>query len=231
MKGSARVIESSISKWRCWRPVTTCLWIDQSQLKSSLLHHEARELYPCIPPSEILGFQRVESIKILGVTFSRKFSLTHHVDYLFAACAQSLFTTRMLRQHGAATNALQQLFHATVIAGTNALQQLFHATVIARLLYASPVWWGFANAEDKNRLEVFLSCSVFLGYLVASSPSHKSFCGVAGTTMYSTKSTEIQGTCYTFFCFLHVTLTIYELRVRKHSLFPFAPLLSSKVTS
>ena len=42
---------------------------------------------------------RVESIKILGVTFSRKFSVSHHVDELLDASAQSLFALRTLRQH------------------------------------------------------------------------------------------------------------------------------------
>ena len=41
-----------------------------------------------IPPPEVSGFQRVDSIKILGVTVSRKFALTDHVDHLLAAvCA------------------------------------------------------------------------------------------------------------------------------------------------
>ncbi len=34
------------------------------------------------------GFKRVDSIETLGVTISRRFSITEHVDNLLAACAQ-----------------------------------------------------------------------------------------------------------------------------------------------
>jgi len=30
------------------------------------------------------------------------------------------------------------------------------AVVLAKILYASPAWWGFANSSDKQRLEAFL---------------------------------------------------------------------------
>jgi len=51
-------------------------------------------------PSTLSGFTRVDSIKVLGVTYSRKFSVSQHVDRLLAACSQSLFAPRTLRQHG-----------------------------------------------------------------------------------------------------------------------------------
>ena len=54
----------------------------------------------------VSGFTRVDSIKILGVTFSRKFSVLQDVDQLLAACSQSLFTLRTLRQHGLPADAL-----------------------------------------------------------------------------------------------------------------------------
>jgi len=55
---------------------------------------------------------RVESIKILGVTFSRKFSVSHHVDELLDVSAQSLFALRTLRQHHLPTEALHAVFQA-----------------------------------------------------------------------------------------------------------------------
>jgi len=80
-----------------------------------------------VPPSEISGLRRVESIKMLGVTISRKFSVSQHVDNLLAVCSQSLFALRTLRQHGLPNDALHQVFQAIVI---------------NRLSYASPAWWG-----------------------------------------------------------------------------------------
>jgi len=78
---------------------------------------------------------------MLGVTFSRKFSVSQHVDNLLAACAQSLFALRTLRQHGLPDDALHEVFQAAVI---------------NKLTHVSPAWWGFASADDRNRLEAFL---------------------------------------------------------------------------
>ena len=44
-----------------------------------------------IPPPAVPGFQRVDSIKTLGVTISRRFSVSDHIDQLLVACAQTLF--------------------------------------------------------------------------------------------------------------------------------------------
>ena len=44
-----------------------------------------------LPAPAIPKNTRVESIKALGVTFSRKFSLSQHVENLLASCARSLF--------------------------------------------------------------------------------------------------------------------------------------------
>jgi len=37
------------------------------------------------------------------------------------------------------------------------LAVVFKSVVLAKILYASPAWWGFANSSDKQRLEAFLS--------------------------------------------------------------------------
>ena len=153
-----------------------------------------------IPSPAVPGFQRVDSIKILGVTISRRFSLTDHVDHLLAACAQTLFALRTLRQHGLPSDALQLVFQATVI---------------ARLSYASSAWWGFANAEDKARLEAFLSRSVRLGFRSASSPTLGIICAEADDRLFR------RITCNTRHL-LHALLppprdNHYELRDRNHS--------------
>jgi len=41
--------------------------------------------------------------------------------------------------------------------------------VINKLSYASPAWWGFSSADDRNRLEAFLQRSVEFGYRTNSS--------------------------------------------------------------
>ena len=60
-------------------------------------------------PSTVSGFTRVYSIIVLGVTFSRKFSVSQHVNELLTACSKLLFALRTLRQHGLPADALQLL--------------------------------------------------------------------------------------------------------------------------
>ena len=115
------------------------------------------------------------------MTISRRFSVTHHVDDLLAACAQTLFALRTLRHHG-----LPEV----------ALQAVFQATVVAKLSYASPAWWGFANAADRNRMEAFLRRSTHFGYRVDSSPTLASICADADDRLFSSITTNIRHLLY-----------------------------------
>jgi hypothetical protein len=72
----------------------------------------------------VAGFERFESIKALG-DHQPSFFRPVHVDNTLAACAQTLFILRTLRQHGLPTSAVQQIFQATVV---------------GNLVYASPAW-------------------------------------------------------------------------------------------
>ena len=123
-----------------------------------------------IPPPAVHGFKRVESITALGVTISRRFSVTEHVDNLSAACAQTLFALSTLRQHGLPNSALHVIFQSTVI---------------AKLPYASPAWWGSTNVSDRARLEAFLRRSTKFGYRDASSPSLSSICDAADDKLFN----------------------------------------------
>jgi hypothetical protein len=122
-----------------------------------------------VPPPAVPGFNRVDDIKALGVTISRRFSTTQHVDNLLAACAQTLYALRILRHHGL---------------NSGSLQAIFQATVVAKLTYASPAWWGFASAADRCRLEAFLRRSATFGYRSASAPTLASLCGEADNKLF-----------------------------------------------
>jgi hypothetical protein len=122
-----------------------------------------------IPLPAVPSITRVESIKALGVTISRKFAMTQHVDNLLAACAQTLFALRTLRQHGLPTSALHTVFHATVI---------------AKLCHASPAWWGFTSAADRNRLEAFLRRSTQFGFRDVSAQTLSDICEQADRRLF-----------------------------------------------
>src|SRR6218665_1189674 len=44
------------------------------------------------------------------------------------------------------------------------------ATTLARLLYASPAWWGFGSVSDRTRVERFLQRTIRLGDLPPALP-------------------------------------------------------------
>jgi len=54
------------------------------------------------------------------------------------------------------------------ITGQRRSSETTHTVPGNKLLYASPAWWGFASADDRNRLEGFLRRSRKLGYRAAS---------------------------------------------------------------
>ena len=123
-----------------------------------------------IPPPAVPSIPRVEEMKALGVTISRKFSVVQHVNHLLVSCAQSLFALRTLRHHGLPTDALHTVFQATVV---------------AKLSYASPAWWGLTSAADRDRLEAFLRRSTALGFRPATAPTLGTICSEADDKLFA----------------------------------------------
>ena len=74
------------------------------------------------------GVARVDSLKILGVTLGSNFSLQDHITAVIASSGQALYALRILRSHGL---------------GEADIQTVFRSIVQAKLLCASPAWWGF----------------------------------------------------------------------------------------
>ena len=67
-------------------------------------------------PDKISLLQRVQTIKILGVTFISSLSVTLHVQCVIAACAETLYALRVLRKHGLCDDSLHDIFHAVAVA-------------------------------------------------------------------------------------------------------------------
>jgi len=51
------------------------------------------------------------------------------------------------------------------------LRIIYKAVVLAKIMYASPAWWGFATASDKQRIEAFVRRGVRLGLYQADDPT------------------------------------------------------------
>jgi hypothetical protein len=110
--------------------------------KSSL-----RKLGTSVP--NLQGIKRVRTIKMLGVLISDDLKAKPHVDSIITSCSQMLFALRTLKSHGLANSALHLVYSSTIL---------------AKLLYCASAWWGYASAEDTNRVERFVARSIKLGY-------------------------------------------------------------------
>jgi len=114
------------------------------------MRHIADHLPPPTP-----GIRRVTSIKMLGITVTNHLSIGEHVRDVIGKCAQSLYALKLLRNHGTSDSSLKHVYKAIVL---------------SKLLYASPAWWGFTSAADKQRLEASLRRAVRSGLYAADDP-------------------------------------------------------------
>ena len=105
--------------------------------------------------------ERLRTIKILGVTLTDDFSATVHITKVLESGARSLYALRILKSHGMPPSVLHE--DAKV-------------TTMARLLYAAPVWWGFALAADLRCIERFIlrRPTARMGYLPPEQPDAES---------------------------------------------------------
>ena len=77
------------------------------------------------------------NLKTLGVTFSDRLDFSEHFRTVCSRAAGSMYALRVLRAHG--------------LQGKD-LWQVCEATTVSYLTYASPAWWGYADANSRQRL-------------------------------------------------------------------------------
>ena len=121
-------------------------------------------------PTPIPGIQRIDMMKILGVSLSNTFSFDAHIDIALRQAAQSMYALRVLRSHGLTGEALWDVTRATTL---------------ARMLYASPAWWGYADMGHRQRLQNFMFKLQRLGFLPRNSPSFEDMCGTADEVLFA----------------------------------------------
>jgi len=86
-------------------------------------------------PSKLTEIQRVDVLKILGVTVTNGLSVSLHIQAVISSYVRTLYALRVLRAHGLYDSALQSIYRSVVL---------------AKLLYASSSWVGFTNATDRH---------------------------------------------------------------------------------
>ena len=122
------------------------------------------------------------------------FSVSEHIRVIVANCTQSLFALRTLRAHGLCPTLLQTVFRSVTL---------------SKLLYASPVWWGFTSASDKTQLEAFLRKAGRAGFYRQGSTFAK-LCDTADRNLFQSILRNPDHVLFKFFPLNRLISTVFE---------------------
>jgi len=92
-------------------------------------------------PPLLDGVSRADTLLLLGVVLDKHLLFAQHVTRSLAQAAQSMYALKVLQ-----TSGLPQ----------RSLDLVCRATLVARIMYASPCWWGAISAADRARLQATL---------------------------------------------------------------------------
>jgi len=97
---------------------------------------------------------------------------------------------------------------------SDALKTFYKSVVLAKLLYASPAWWGFATSSDKGRIEAHVRRAVQLNLHHDTDSTASQLAEDAGDTLFENILADPQHVLH------HLlpsrTQHSYKLRPRRH---------------
>jgi len=133
-------------------------WANYNNLRRSSTTREMLVKRKCFKgpliPTVIPGAERVDTMRVLGVTLRSNVKVEYHLDEVLATCASSLYALRILQSHS---------FPPT------ALHDVARATTIAHLMYASSAWWGYTGSTYRDRIEGLIRRMKRGGFLTPNS--------------------------------------------------------------
>jgi hypothetical protein len=135
---------------------TNNLRLNPDKCKEIVFRRQGRSNLQHDVPPPTPGLHRVSSIKILGVTLQSNLRFDEHISEVISSSASSLHAVRTLRSHGLPDDGVQEVCRATTM---------------ARLMYASPAWWGYTTQNDRDRFEAFVRKARRLHYIDKTSPT------------------------------------------------------------
>ena len=112
-----------------------------------------------------------------------------------------LHALKLLRHHGMSDDSLRHVYKAVVL---------------TKLLYASPAWWGFTNAADKQRLEASVRRAIRLGLYTADDPTPSQLVADMDDNLFANILNNPHHVLHKFLP--NKTDHSYNLRSRRHSL-------------
>jgi len=175
-----------------------------------LNHAKTREMVvrrprsrPIVLPPSMDGIEMVQEMVILGVTISDRIGFGAHIDKICCKARQSMFALRVLVSHGLHG---QRLF------------DVVRATTLARLLYASPVWWGFATVGERKRLNGIVRKLTRSGFLPADVHSFDSHCSRANSTLFRS---ILSNFCHVLHDLPYPVRSLHTIRGPSHMISPY----------
>jgi len=97
----------------------------------------------------------------------------------------------------------------------DSLRHVYKAVVLSKLLYASPAWWGFTSATDKQRLETSVRRAIRLDLYSADDPTPSQVAADMDDNLFTNILHNPHHVLYKFLS--HKTDHTYNLRSRRHS--------------
>src|SRR3984885_5619587 len=190
-----------------------CRWAWAASCNLTLNTSKSKELIITRPhskmtsnPPEYPGIERVHEILILGVKITDKLGFELHVNYICTRALQSLYALRLLTAHG--------------LSGQR-LHDVVRATTMARIMYASPAWYGFTNAEQRARINSIIRKLSRFGYLPSDQPTFEVLNSNADRSLFAA---ALRNPGHVLHNLLPpIKITKYSLRPRPHNReFPLA---------
>jgi len=109
----------------------------------------------------------VQDIILLGVTWPHRYTSCSTFGHLQRT---DLVYPKILLAHGLCRMGIQAVFRSVIL---------------VRLLYASSAWWGFAGAQDRQKVHSFLRRSAQSGFCSSDSPSFDDLCIQANQSLFN----------------------------------------------
>src|SRR6218665_214676 len=140
--------------------------------------------------------------------------MSEHLDQILSSCASSCYALRVHRCHGLPTPQLQEVARASTVAS---------------LMYASPSWWGFTSAGDRERMERLINKLKRCGFLPMSAPSASTLANEADQRLFRSVTRNPNHVLHKLLP--DVRRASYNLRPRAHAGFELPLKDDSKIIS